>query len=49
MCLNSKNRVVSVHSCHVGGLNVSLVIPKEVFKSANLNNSASIIFHQHLS
>ena len=48
MCLNAKNRVVAVHRCHVGGLNVSLVIPREVFKSAILNNSASIIVsHQH--
>ena len=50
MCLNTKNRVVAVHRCHVGGLNVSLVVPREVFKSAILNNSASIIVsHQHPS
>src|SRR5690606_4444227 len=50
MCLNTKNRVVAVHRCHVGGLNASLVVPREVFKSAILNNSASIIVsHQHPS
>lgn len=50
MCLNTKNNVVAVHRCHVGGLNVSLVLPREVFKSAILNNSASIIVsHQHPS
>lgn len=50
MCLNTKNRVVAVHRCHVGGLNASLVMPREVFKSAILNNSASIIVsHQHPS
>jgi DNA repair protein RadC len=50
MCLNTKNRVVAVHRCHVGGLNASIVMPREVFKSAILNNSASIIVsHQHPS
>ena len=50
MCLNTKNHVVAVHRCHVGGLNASLVVPREVFKSAILNNSASIIVsHQHPS
>jgi DNA repair protein RadC len=50
MCLNTKNRVVAVHRCHVGGLNASLVVPREVFKSAILNNCASIIVsHQHPS
>ncbi|PWA09242.1 DNA repair protein RadC [Pueribacillus theae] len=50
MCLNTKNKVVAVHRCHVGSLNSSLVHPREVFKSAILNNSASIIAaHQHPS
>jgi DNA repair protein RadC len=50
MCLNTKNRVVAVHRCHVGGINASLVVPREVFNSAILNNSASIIeSHQHPS
>ncbi|WP_121614519.1 JAB domain-containing protein [Mesobacillus foraminis] len=50
MCLNTKNQVVAVHRCHVGGLNSSLVVPREVFKSAIMNNSASIIVsHQHPS
>ncbi len=50
MCLNTKNQIVAVHRCHVGGLNASLVMPREVFKSAILNNSASIIVsHQHPS
>jgi DNA repair protein RadC len=48
MCLNTKNRVVAVHRCHVGSLNASIVSPREVFKSAILNNSTSIILsHQH--
>ena len=50
LCMNTKNHVVAVHRCHVGGLNASLVVPREVFKSAILNNSASIILsHQHPS
>jgi DNA repair protein RadC len=50
MCLNTKNQVVAVHRCHVGGLNASIVMPREVFKSSILNNSASIIVsHQHPS
>lgn len=50
LCLNTKNQVVSVHRAHVGGLNASLVVPREVFKAAILANSASVIFsHQHPS
>ncbi|MBT2710522.1 DNA repair protein RadC [Pseudomonas sp. ISL-84] len=50
MCLNTKNRIIAVHRCHVGSLNASIVSPREVFKSAILNNSSSIIVsHQHPS
>ncbi|MCF6410676.1 JAB domain-containing protein [Pseudalkalibacillus salsuginis] len=50
MCLNTKNKVVAVHRCHVGSINASIVHPREVFKSAILNNSAAIILcHQHPS
>ncbi|MBZ3636451.1 JAB domain-containing protein [Enterococcus faecium] len=50
MCLNTRNNVVAVHRCHVGSLNASLVHPREVFKSAILNNAASVIVaHQHPS
>ncbi|ATP79342.1 TPA_asm: DNA repair protein RadC [Listeria monocytogenes] len=50
MCLNTKNNVVAVHRCHVGSLNSSIVHPREVFKSAILNNVASVILaHQHPS
>lgn len=48
MCLNTKNNVVAVHRCHVGSLNSSIVHPRETFKSAILNNAASVIVaHQH--
>lgn len=43
MCLNTKNHVVAVHRCHIGSLNASIVHPREVFKSAILNNAASVI------
>jgi DNA repair protein RadC len=50
MCLNTKNRIVAVHRCHVGSLAASIVHPREVFKSAILNNAMSIIVsHQHPS
>lgn len=50
MVLNTKNEVVACHRCHVGSLNASIVHPREVFKTAILNNAASIIVaHQHPS
>lgn len=50
MVMNVKNHVVAVHRCHVGSLNSSIVHPREVYKSAILNNGASIIgIHQHPS
>jgi DNA repair protein RadC len=50
MCLNTKNQVVALHRAHVGSLNASIVHPREVMKSAILNNAASIIVsHQHPS
>src|SRR5699024_3521704 len=50
MCLNTKNNVIAVHRCHFGSLNYSLGHPREVFKSAILNNASSVIVaHQHPS
>jgi DNA repair protein RadC len=50
MMLNTKNEVVGLHRAHVGSLNASLVHPRDVMKSAILNNAASIIVsHQHPS
>jgi len=50
ICLNTKNRVIAVHRCHVGSINSSIVHPREVFKAAILNNASSIIIsHQHPS
>lgn len=50
LCLNTKNRVVAIHRASVGSINAAIVAPREVFKSAILNNAASIIVaHNHPS
>lgn len=49
-CLSTKNQIQSLHCCHIGSLNVSIVTPREVFKTAFLQNAASIIVaHTHPS
>jgi DNA repair protein RadC len=50
MCLDTKNKVISLITLSIGTLNVGLVHPREVFKSAILSNAASIILgHNHPS
>lgn len=50
LALDTKNNVIGIHIISIGSLNASIVHPREVFKSAILNNSASIIlFHNHPS
>jgi DNA repair protein RadC len=50
LCLNTKNQVTAAHRCHVGSINASIVHAREVFKTAILNNAASIVLsHQHPS
>jgi len=47
-CLSVKNEIQGLHRCHIGTLNSSLVTPREVFKTAFLQNAASIIVaHNH--
>ena len=49
-CLNTKNEIVNISVVHIGSLNASVVHPREVFKTAILSNSASIICaHNHPS
>lgn len=49
-CVSVKNEVLSLHRCHVGTLNSSMVSPREVFKTAIMQNAASIIIaHNHPS
>lgn len=48
--LDTKNRINGMHVLSKGSLNASVVHPREVFKAALLNNSASIVcFHNHPS
>jgi DNA repair protein RadC len=50
VCLDTKNQPTSIQTCHIGSLNSSIVHPREVFKSAILSNSASILVgHNHPS
>jgi|SRR5699024_4955710 len=50
MVLNTKNHIIAVHRCHVGSVNASIIHPREIFKSAILNNGSSIVaIHEHPS
>jgi DNA repair protein RadC len=50
LCLSTKNKVIGAHILSIGSLNSTIVNPREVFKSAMLNNASSIImFHNHPS
>lgn len=50
LCLNTKNVITGLHIISIGGLNSAIVHPREVYKLAILNNSASIIIcHNHPS
>jgi len=43
LCLNTKNKIVGVHTISIGSLNASIVHPREVFKAAILNNASRIM------
>jgi len=50
LCLNTKNKIVGVHTISIGSLDASIVHPREVFKAAMLNNASRIIcLHNHPS
>ncbi len=50
ICLSSSNRIIKHELLFVGTLNASLVHPREIFKTALINNSANIILlHNHPS
>ncbi len=50
VCLNSANKIIRYEVISVGNLNSSVVHPREIFKAAIENNSASIILiHNHPS
>ncbi|MGR7911442.1 JAB domain-containing protein [Lysinibacillus capsici] len=49
-CLSTKNEILSLHRCHIGTLDMSIVTPREVFKIAIMQNAASILVaHNHPS
>lgn len=50
LCLNTKNEPTALHQVSMGSLNASLVHPRETYKLAIINNSASLIAcHNHPS
>lgn len=50
ICLNVKNRVIGVHLISKGTLDTTIVHPREIFKTAILNNASSImLIHNHPS
>lgn len=50
VCLDTKNQPTNIEVVSIGSLNTSIVHPREVFKTAIISNSASIIIcHNHPS
>lgn len=48
ICLNVRNEINNISTVSIGSLNSSIVHPREVFKTAILSNSCSIILtHNH--
>lgn len=48
--LDSKNQPTSLNVCSIGSLNSSIVHPREVFKTAVVSNSATVLLiHNHPS
>lgn len=49
-CLSTQSELLSLHRCHIGTLDMNLIAPREVFKTAIMQNAASIIVaHNHVS
>ncbi|WP_292387824.1 RadC family protein [Methanosarcina sp. UBA5] len=50
LCLDTKNQILKEEVVSIGSLNASIVHPREVFKSALMESSASVIMvHNHPS
>lgn len=50
LCLDTKNQILKEEVISIGSLNASIVHPREVFKSALMESSASVIMvHNHPS
>lgn len=49
-CLNTKGEVVNISTVHIGSVNQSLAVPREIVKTALLCNAVNIIVaHNHPS
>ena len=49
-CLNAKGEVVNISIVHIGAVNQSLAVPREIIKVALLSNAISIVVsHNHPS
>ncbi|MFG3613316.1 JAB domain-containing protein [Rummeliibacillus stabekisii] len=50
LCLDTKNKITAINTVSIGSLNAAIVTPREIFKTAILANSCSIIVtHNHPS
>lgn len=50
VALNTKNKINAIHRVFVGSINSSVAHPREIFRSALLNNASRIlIYHNHPS
>jgi len=50
MMLNTKLRVIGIHTVSIGSIDATIAMPREVFKPAILSNAASVILcHNHPS
>ncbi len=50
VCLNTANKIIKLETVSIGSLNSSVVHPREIFKAAIENSSASVILiHNHPS
>ena len=50
LCLDSKNQVIHEQTVFIGSLDISIVHPREIFKTALLESSAAIVLvHNHPS
>jgi len=48
LLLNTRHRVIGIHTAHIGSLNQCPIVHREVFKAAVLANAAAIIVgHNH--
>lgn len=50
LCLDTKNQIISDETIFIGGLDFSVVQPREIFKAALMESAASVILiHNHPS